>query len=182
MATFPTNTPNDTRRHGGLISSPSRTKSRTSFVCSPEKKKKLATRKIISLYPSPTDSKKTRSPPLPEPDWCCWWVLSVSQFPQPQQPISRGGRTVFPKNDPNKRSVPGRFRRVNTSIYGEKKNSLEKVKLPGRAAKTRTGGSANQSRSLKLFASQSHFRAHCVPSRFHTPLLPSPWCSSTPRS
>lgn len=95
------------------------------FRVQSRKKKKLATRKIISLYPSPTDSKKTRSPPLPEPDWCCWWVLSVSQFPQPQQPISRLGRTVFPKNDPNKRSVPGRFRRaVNTSIYGEKKKNF----------------------------------------------------------
>lgn len=134
LATFPTNTPHDTRRHGGLISSPTNQESRTSFVCSPEKKTKnwrrgkLLFRSFLLRVGRTTLTTTSRTGRR-----SAWWVLSVNFRNHNNQ--SRARAPSFPRNDPNDTKVcpPGRFQRaVNTSIDDVSKNS-EKVKLPGRA-------------------------------------------------
>lgn len=83
LATFPTNTPNDTRRHGGLISSP--TKSRTSFVCCPEKKTGDEENYFALSFCGEDSHHHFQNRGRDG------LVRIVCQFPQPQQPISRAG-------------------------------------------------------------------------------------------
>lgn len=105
LATFPTNTPHDTRRHGGLISSPTSQESRTSFVCSPERQK-TGDEENDYFALSFSGSKKTLTTTSRTGRCSAWWVLSVNFRNHNNQ--SRARAPSFPRIDPNVQSVPAR--------------------------------------------------------------------------